>query len=297
MATGAPRLSVSITFDFDATSVWIGSHQSNNPAMISRGEFGAVAIPRILALLEKHAITTTFFVPGHSALAYPRLVREIRERGHELGHHGWVHENPAHFDLEGEREVFRRGLEALQEVAGVTPRGYRSPSVDFSPNTIDILIENGITYDSSCSGSDFTPYYLRQGDQWPSDAPYVFGRSVDIVEIPFYWGLSDFAHFEFVAGFTVAQNTASSTREIWQGEFDYAYENSPGGIYTLTLHPQSIGRGHRLAMVEQLIQHMASKEGVVFEPMGTYADRWKADNPLARWLDGNPIHARPTREV
>jgi peptidoglycan/xylan/chitin deacetylase (PgdA/CDA1 family) len=293
MTSSTPRLSVSITFDFDALSVWIGSHQSNNPAQISRGEFGAVAIPRILDLLEQHEISTTFFVPGHSARAYPQLTREIRDRGHEIGHHGWVHENPAHFDLEGEREVFRRGLEALEEVAGVRPRGYRSPSVDFSPNTIDILLENGILYDSSCSGSDFTPYYLRQGDRWPSDAPYEFGRSVDLVEIPFYWGLSDFAHFEFVAGFTVAQNTASAVREIWQGEFGYAYEHCLGGMYTLTLHPQSIGRGHRLVMLERLIEHMRSKDGVVFEPMGAFAERWREEHPLEQWLRTNPIHAAP----
>jgi len=165
MTDSQPRLSVSLTFDFDATSVWIGSHHSNNPAMISRGEFGAVAIPRILDLLSRHDIRTTFFIPGHTALAYPGLTREIRARGHEIGHHGWVHENPASFDREGEHEVFRRGLDALQEVAGVRPTGYRSPSVDFSPNTISILREFGIRYDSSCSGSDFEPYYLRDGDR------------------------------------------------------------------------------------------------------------------------------------
>ena len=82
MTSDGPRLSVTLTFDFDAMSVWIGSHNSNNPAMISRGEFGAVAVPRILALLDKHGIRTTFFVPGHTALAYPELIRDIRDRGH-----------------------------------------------------------------------------------------------------------------------------------------------------------------------------------------------------------------------
>jgi peptidoglycan-N-acetylglucosamine deacetylase len=290
--TELPRLSVSITCDFDAMSVWIGSHSSNNPAMISRGEFGAVTVPRILSLFERHDVTTTFFVPGHTALAYPHLITEIRDHGHELGHHGWVHENPANFDIDGERDVFRKGLDALEQVAGVRPTGYRSPSVDFSPNTIDVLLEHEIRYDSSCSASDFIPYYLRQGDRWPSDAPYVFGDSVDIVEVPFYWGLSDFAHFEFVTGFTVAQNTASSVLEIWEGEFDYAYEHCPGGNYNLALHPQSIGRGHRLVMLERLISRMAEHDGVVFEPMGVYADRWRAANPLDEWLATRPVHAR-----
>jgi peptidoglycan/xylan/chitin deacetylase (PgdA/CDA1 family) len=258
--------------------------------MISRGEFGAVAMPRILDLLSKHTIATTFFVPGHTALAYPDLTREIRDRGHELGHHGWVHENPATYDLEGERTIFRRGLEALHDVAGIEPKGYRSPSVDFSPNTISVLREFGILYDSSCSGSDFEPYYLREGDEWPADAPYVFGRSVDLVELPFYWGLSDFAHFEFVTGFTVAQSTAADVLEIWRGEFDYAYEHCAGGLYNLALHPQSIGRGHRLVMLEQLIEHIKERPGVLFEPMGHYAERWKRENPLAQWLAAKPVH-------
>jgi peptidoglycan/xylan/chitin deacetylase (PgdA/CDA1 family) len=287
----AKPVRVALTFDYDAMSNWIGSLGAKSPGMISRGEFGPIGLRRILALLEARGIASTFFVPGHTALAFPDTVLAIRDAGHEIGHHGWVHENPAHFDLEGEREVFRRGLAALEEVAGVRPAGYRSPSVDFSPNTIDVLLEHGIAYDSSCSASDFTPYYLRQGDRWPSDAPYEFGPSVDIVEVPFYWGLSDFAHFEFVTGFTVAQNTASAVREVWQGEFDYAYEHCPGGIYTLALHPQSIGRGHRLVMLEQLIEHMRSRPGVVFEPMGDYAARWRAANPLARWLEARPVHA------
>lgn len=295
MTDVTPVLSVSLTFDFDATSVWIGSHHSNNPAMISRGEFGAVAIPRILDLLSRHEILTTFFIPGHTALAYPDLTREIASRGHEIGHHGWVHENPATFDLEGERRVFERGLDALSDVAGVRPVGYRSPSVDFSPNTISILRDHGIRYDSSCSGSDFTPYYLREGDQWPSDGPYVFGRSVDIVELPFYWGLSDFAHFEFVNGFTVAQSTAGHVEDIWRSEFDYAYDHCAGGLYNLALHPQSIGRGHRLQMLERLIVHMRERPDMRFESMGAYAERWRSANPLEQWLATKPVQAGGAR--
>ncbi len=106
-STDDKRLTACLTFDLDALSVWIAG--SDNPAKISRGEFVVVAVPRILSLLQRHEIRATFFVPGHTALAYPDLVRRVRDAGHELGHHGWVHENPAALGANGEREVFSEG--------------------------------------------------------------------------------------------------------------------------------------------------------------------------------------------
>src|SRR5262249_13951139 len=178
-------------------SAWIGTLKSNNPAAISRGEFGSFVIPRIMEMLTRQDVRATFFIPGHTALAYPGLVCRIRDEGHEIGHHGWVHENPADFDAAGEREIFERGLEALDRAAGVRPRGYRSPGADLSVNSIDILLEYGIVYDTSCSASDFTPYYLRRGDRWSTTEPYQFGKPCELLEIPFSWGLDDFPHFEF----------------------------------------------------------------------------------------------------
>ena len=109
-------------------------------AALSRGEFGAVAVPRILELLEKHGILSTFFVPGHTALAYPELIRRIRDEGHEIGHHGWVHESVLALGVDREREVFERGLEALDRAAGVRPVGYRAPSAEVSASTVDVLL-------------------------------------------------------------------------------------------------------------------------------------------------------------
>ena len=260
-------------------------------AAVSRGEFGAFALPRILELLARYEIRSTFFVPGHTAVAYPDLVRRIRDEGHELGHHGWVHESLIGLDAEREREIFARGLEALEEAAGIRPVGYRAPSAEFSANTVDVLLEFGIQYDASLSASDFTPYYLRRGDAWSADGPYAFGECVEIVEIPFFWGLSDFPYFEFVSGETTQQAPPSAVYEIWQGEFDFAYASAPGGVYDLCMHPQVIGRGHRLAMVERLIEHMRSFEGVVFEPLHEYAARWRRENPLEQWLLSSPVHA------
>ena len=287
-----PRLSVCLTFDFDALSPWVFEMALGNVAALSRGEFGAYALPRILGLLERHGLPATFFVPGHTALAYPELVRRIAAAGHELGHHGFVHEPLSPLDATREREILQLGLDALDRVAGVRPTGYRAPGVDVSVNTVDILVEQGFVYDASFSGTDFEPYYLRRGDRFPADGAYVFGESVDLVGIPFSWGLSDFQYFEFVPGATVRQDTPSAVYEIWHGELVWAHEHAPGGVFDLTMHPQAIGRGHRLVMVERLIEAAKALDGVVFERLGDYAARWRAEHPLEQWLATGPVHAR-----
>jgi peptidoglycan-N-acetylglucosamine deacetylase len=282
------HLSCCITFDFDAMSSWIGTMKSRNPSMISRGQFGAVAIARILDLLDAHRVRATFAVPGHTALAFPRQVLQIRDRGHELAHHGWVHENPADFDEAGERRVLERGLEALQRVAGVKPSGYRSPAWDLSERSVDLLLEYGFTYDSSCMGDDFHPYYLRSGDAWSTDTAYRFGRTTSLVELPVTWGLDDFPPFEFVLGTNEGLKAASAVEENWLGDFEWAYAHCPGGIFNLTLHPQTIGRGHRMQMLDRLLGKMSEHEGIVFESLGASAERWRAANPVEQWCKDHP---------
>ena len=198
--TDGPRLSCCLTFDFDALSLWLGTFQSTNPSMISRGEFGAVATPRILKALSARDIRATFFIPGHTALAYPDTVRAIADAGHELGHHGWVHENPADFDPAGERANLERGFEALESVTGARPVGYRSPAAVLTEATFGLLLEYGFVYDSSCMATDFYPYYVRLNDRWSTTEPYEFGETSSLVEASFSWSLSDFSRFEIRLG-------------------------------------------------------------------------------------------------
>lgn len=283
-----PRLSCCITFDFDAMSSWIGTVKSNNPSMISRGQFGAVAIPRLLDLLAQFAIKATFAVPGHTAYAYPKLVEKIHAHGHELAHHGWVHENPAAFDEAGERRILEKGLEALDRVVGVRPQGYRSPAWDLSPRSIDLLREYGFSYESSCMGHDFYPYYLRSGDRWSLDSAYHFGTTVDLVEMPVTWMLDDFPPAEFVLGMNTGLQAPSQIEENWRADFDFAYQRCPGGVFILTLHPQTIARGRYLLMLERLLTYFSTFDGVVFETMADYVTRWRGANALADWIAANP---------
>ena len=286
-----PRLTCALTFDFDAQSVWIGSYKSKNPSEISRGEFGAVAIPRILALLERHGVPGTFCIPGHTACGYPDLVKAIHDAGHEIAHHGWVHENPADFDEAGERANMEKGFEALHKACGVRPVGYRSPAWDFSERTPDILREFGFSYDSSLMGDDYTPYYMRSGDQAPADAPYVFGRHIDVLELPITWTLDDFPYFELDSTGSGLKPT-SQVEEIWRDEFTFAYQHVPGGLFNLTMHPQVIGRGHRLMMLDRLVAFFAQHPAVKFDTLGGYVERWRKASPLAEWLKSGSIHVR-----
>jgi peptidoglycan-N-acetylglucosamine deacetylase len=282
------KLTVCLTFDVDGPSAWIGSAKSRNPSMISRGEFTVVATPRVLQLLHKYEVPGTFCVPGHTVCAFPDLIRAIRDGGHEVGHHGWVHEDPAAFDRGGERRNLELGLEALA-IVKVRPTGYRSPAWSFSENTVELLQEFGFEYDSSCMGNDFHPYYLRKNDRWTQDGPYHFGPTTKLLELPVTWGLDDYPVFEHVAAVNAGNSAPSAVEEVWWGDFSYALQNCSDGVYILTMHPEFIGRGHRIMLLERLIQRFQACEGVRFSTLGDYARSWIAANPLEDWVRDNPL--------
>ena len=194
-----PKATVCLSFDFDAISVWIGPRGATSPSAISRGEYAVLGVERILKVLADRAIVATFYIPGHTVETYPASVEAILSAGHEIGHHGYLHENPCALpSKDEERRVLERGLQALADIAHLTPTGYRSPSWDNSPHTIDLLLEYGFRYESSLMAHDFVPYWCRAGDVANTDRAYVFGDAIDLVEMPVSWVLDDFPHFEFV---------------------------------------------------------------------------------------------------
>ncbi|MGI8642927.1 MAG: polysaccharide deacetylase family protein [Thermomicrobiales bacterium] len=270
---------VLLTFDFDAVSLWLGPLNARSPSAVSRGEFGVIGVRRILAMLDRFGIPATFFVPGHTADTYSGPTRDIIAAGHEIGHHGYLHENPLALEpRQREREVLMRGLDALDRIAGVSPAGYRSPSWDNSPNTIELLLEFGFSYESSLMGDDFRPYWCRIGDRHDPDGPFLFGPEVDLVELPVSWILDDFPHFEYLRAeqrVYPGLSAPSKVEEIWREEFDFMVQEVPDGVFTLTMHPQIIGRGHRMRMLERLITHMLSTEGVTFATCQLASERFR----------------------
>ena len=137
--------------------------------------------------------------------------------------------------------------------------------------------------------NDFYPYYLRKNDRWDLDLPYQFGPTTELVELPVTWGLDDYPVFEHVKGTNPGNYAPSGVEEIWSQDFDYALANCAGGLYTLTMHPEFIGRGHRISLLDRLIKRFKACEGVRFATLGQYATEWKQANPLVDWKARNPL--------
>jgi peptidoglycan-N-acetylglucosamine deacetylase len=254
---------VCLTFDFDAMSVWLGGYARVTPAMLSRGEYGArVAVPRILELLAEYRAPATFFIPGHTVESFPKAVEAIRAAGHEIGHHSYAHHDPSTQTPDQERADMDRAFVALDKVAGIRPEGFRSPSWDYTDVTLPLLLEYGFLYDSSLFAQDFHPYHPRLGDYVTVDEPLRPGKETSIWEFPVCFSLDDWPHFVFNFDPLRPGNSApSKVFEIWAGDFDYMQARIERGVLTLTMHPQVIGRGHRMAMLERLIKHILDKNG------------------------------------
>jgi peptidoglycan/xylan/chitin deacetylase (PgdA/CDA1 family) len=269
---------VCLTFDFDAISGFI-ARGTPTPSAISRGEFGPrVSAPRLLKMLGERSLPTTWFVPGHTAETFPDAVAAVARAGHEIGHHGWKHVPPATLSRDEEENELVRGIAAIERTCGERPTGYRSPSWDLSPHSIELMLKHGFTYDSSMMGDDYTPYFARQGDIIELEKPAVFGQPSDLLEMPISWSTDDAPHFEFMRYPTAIRPgnmNAGLVLENWVADFDYMQRELDWGVLTYTCHPFIIGRGHRILMLEKLVDTLLAR-GAVFVRMDAAAAEYRA---------------------
>jgi peptidoglycan/xylan/chitin deacetylase (PgdA/CDA1 family) len=247
------------TFDLDAETAWLADPDSSgNTGLLSLGRYGPkVGVPLILDLLDRHSITATFFVPGLVAEMHPRTVESIVQAGHELGNHSYSHMRFDELSVEEQEQELRMGHAALERF-GARPTGFRSPW-ETGEHTLDLLKKHGYLYSSDMM-DDFRPYrHLESG----------------IIELPINWVLDDSSHFWFGSEFfTKRISPPSEVREIWDGEFEGTYEY--GGLFTLLMHPQCIGRPSRLKMLDAFLSFVRSHNGV-----------WIATcQEIARYVDG-----------
>ena len=243
------RVAVMMSFDVDNNTITIARNAEPSIGAMSQGEYGArVGLRRVVDLMDRHGIPASFFIPAVSLVLRPEMVDVIQASGrHEFAVHGWIHELNSALDAETERDLVVRATNYLEQATGRRPVGYRAPSWDFSPNTLDIIRGLGFLYDSSLMADD-RPYELLQN-----------GEPTGMVELPVEWILDD-APLMNPRG-----NSYTPPRELLQvyiDEFDKAYEE--GTMFLLTTHPHVIGHRSRMVILEELIDHIKARGDVWF---------------------------------
>ncbi len=289
----AKEIFVAYGVDVDACAGWLGTYGGqDSPCDMSRGVFaGEVGTPRLLRLFARWGIRTSWFIPGHSIETFPQQMQAVVDGGHEIGLHGYSHENPMVMTAEQEEAVLDKSIALVTSLSGKAPRGYVAPWWEFSSKTLDLLTRKGLLYDHSLMHNDFHPFYARAGESWtkidytaPADTwmnPMKLGEETSIVEIPPSWYLDDLPPMMFIKA---APNSHGfvNPRDIeimWRDQFDWVYREYDYAVVTFTIHPDVSGRPNVLAMHERLYAHMYQQPGVHFATFEEIANDFKSRYP------------------
>jgi len=270
---------LAMTVDYDAQAVWLAKGKSD-PSWLARGEYEAnVGVPRILEAFDRYGIVSTWGVPGHTLKTWPELCREVVARGHEICAHGVYHENLLGRPRLEERHLLDWQIAQHEEVLGRRPRGYRAPSGPLTENTFELLEELGFEWDSGTQGGDFLPYRpqrIASVDPWDRT---VYDGNYDVVEFSPSAYLEDWAGLEPVPGGNVGLSDTEVVLRRWCDSLDFGLAEVEGGVMTIVLHPQTIGRPHHMLMLYKFLDYATSLPQVHISTLSDFYDRWVAANP------------------
>jgi peptidoglycan/xylan/chitin deacetylase (PgdA/CDA1 family) len=275
------QCAVALTFDADGETIPMVQDPKRGHerlGLISAAAYGPkVGVPRILAVLREFDLRATFFVPGFTAELHPEMIEWIVAGGHEIGHHGYLHERPAELSNEDEEAVLIRGIDILKRLTGKAPIGYRSPAWELKPTSPALLKRYGFRYDSSLMGDDI-PYLVATDDG-------------DLVELPIQWILDDHPHFSMERG---GISSPEKVFEVWSSEFEGFHQF--GGCYILTMHPFVSGRPSRILLLERMIRFINQFGGVWWATLEEIADHSLSTGACDRWEIPN-LKQRATRQA
>jgi peptidoglycan/xylan/chitin deacetylase (PgdA/CDA1 family) len=262
---GGARCAVAITFDCDADSVLHcrGLEAASDPLTVSWLHYEQVAVPKIVQMYDELGIKQTFFVPAWCIERYPDTYEPIVASGHEIGHHGYLHETPTDQTADGEAHWFERSTEILENFSGKRPVGYRAPNAGYNVQTIDLLIEQGFLYDS-CFCHQNNPYFFRTS----------LGQ---MIELPLdIFLLEDWSQYSGLGPFQYRHHPSSpnAAADVYMAEFEAIYE--AGGLFMTCFHPNMTGRPGRLRRLRQMLEYMQEKGDVWFATLEEIATHIKA---------------------
>lgn len=289
----AKNITCGFSVDVDAVAAWLGTFGgADSPHDISRGLFaGEVGTPRLLDFFDRFGIKATWFMPGHSIETFPEQMQEVVKRGHEVGLHGYSHENPLAMTRQQESDVLDKCIELISKLAGRKPTGHAAPWWELSEATPQLLLDRGIRYDHSMMHRDFECYRLRVGDTWtPIDytqdartwmKPLRRGRESALIEIPVSWYLDDLPPMMFIKKAPNSHGfmNPKDIEELWREQFDWVYRHYDECVFTITIHPDVAGRPQVLAMLERLCAHILDHPGVKFMMFDEIAQNFDRAHP------------------
>lgn len=289
----AKRVLIGFGVDVDAVAGWLGSlGGEDSPLDISRGMFaGEVGVPRLLKLFAKYNIKTTWFIPGHSLETFPKEMAAVRDAGHELGLHGYSHENPVALNVQQQKDILNHTFTLLTEFnRGIPPKGSVAPWWEVSAEGTNLLLEQGIEYDHSNMAHDCQAYYLRDEDHWTKIdykqqahtwmKPLYKGKETGLVCIPANWYLDDLPPMMFIKGIPNSHGWVSPQviEQIWKDMFTYCYREEEEFIFPITIHPDTSGRPQVILMLERFIEWINTHDNVHWVPMIDMAREFRAKN-------------------
>ncbi|MCY3781809.1 MAG: polysaccharide deacetylase [Chloroflexi bacterium] len=278
---------VALTFDLDGETIpyMLDPPQATKRlALMSEFSYGPnVAMPHILDLLDLYEIKASFFSPARTLELHPDIAREIVARGHDLGHHGFMHERPDGLSDEKEERVLKAGIDVIEGITGGRPIGYRSPAWELKPSSPALLKRHGFQFDSSLMGYDI-PYWVETAEG-------------DLLELPVSWRNDDWPQFGFVSVPPVGNgiNPPSIGLEVFTAEFEGLFAR--GGLFNMTMHPFLAGRPSGMIVLERLIRHLRGFPRVWWAKLSEISEychigevaptlpRASTKIPAAKWID------------
>ena len=289
------KIICSIGIDIDSVAGWIGSYGGgDSPSDIQRGIFATeVGVPRLLRLFKKYDLLTSFFIPGHSLETFPKEMQMIVDAGHEIGAHGYLHENPVAMTPTQEEDVLVKSIELINKLTGKAPRGYVAPWWEMSASTAALLLKYGFTYDHSQGYRDFVPFYARVGDSWnlidySKTAkewmhPLKHGKEIDLVEVGANWYVDDLPPMMFIKKAPNSHGFVSprDIEVLWRDQFDWVYREQDYGVFDITIHPDVSGRPQVLLMLERLIEYINGHDGIEWMTFEKIAEDFRKRFPFA----------------